>query len=38
MLSLGKNTPWDKQLLKGMVVATFHCGEIAYMDNSIRIN
>ncbi len=38
MLSLGKNTPWDGQQLKGMVMATFHCGEIAYQDNSIRIN
>jgi dihydroorotase len=38
MLSLGKNTPWDKQQLKGMVMATLHRGEIAYLDNSIRIN
>lgn len=38
MISLGKNTPWDGQTLKGMVVATFHCGELAYCDNSIRIN
>lgn len=38
MLSMGKNTPWDGQQLKGMVIATFHCGEIAYQDKSIRIN
>jgi len=38
MLSLGKNTPWEGQTFKGMVVATFHCGELVYSDNAIGIS
>lgn len=38
MVSLGKNTPWEKQVLKGMVMATFHNGEIAFINGSIRID
>jgi dihydroorotase len=38
MCSLGKNTPWDGKKLRGKVMATFHTGDVAYMDNSIRIN
>lgn len=37
MLSLGRNTPWDGQNLKGMIMATLHRGEFAYKDNSLRI-
>ena len=36
-LSKDKNTPYDGQLLKGMVVATFHKGKLAYKDGSLRI-
>ena len=38
MFTLGKNTPWDGQVLKGMVAATFHNGETSFIDSSIRIN
>lgn len=35
MFSLGKNNPWEGQALKGMVAATFHNGETAFLDESI---
>jgi len=38
MLSCGKNTPFDGHTLKGMVVATIHGGEVAYIHHSVRIS
>ncbi len=38
MLSCGKNTPFDGYTLKGMVVATIHGGEVAYIHQSVRIS
>lgn len=36
MFSLGKNNPWEGQVLKGMVAATFYNGEASFVDKSIK--
>ncbi len=36
LVSKGKNNPWIGQVLKGMIMATFYHGHIAYINDELR--
>jgi dihydroorotase len=38
MLSQGKNTPYNGQVFKGMIVATIHHGTVVYKKDDLRIS